>query len=49
MLKAKKLKFPLSAFSLQAFLHTALDRAIKHQYLRWLRASSRPPTLPPRA
>ncbi len=27
----------------------ALDRAIKNQYLRWLRASSRPPTLPPRA
>ena len=26
-----------------------LDRAIKSKYLRWLRAGSRPPTLPPRA
>jgi hypothetical protein len=27
----------------------ALDRAIKNKYLRWIRASSHPSTLPPRA
>ena len=27
----------------------ALHRAVKIQYSRWLRASSHPPTLPPRA
>ena len=27
----------------------ALDHAIKNKYLRWLRARSHPPTLPPRA
>jgi hypothetical protein len=27
----------------------ALDRAVRNKYLRWLRAGSHPPTLPPRA